>query len=130
MILTPINISTIILHQYNNFGNKYYLEDDFNKLLAKKNIATNFSFLHVNSRSLFKNLDHLINYLNIINHRFSVIAVSKTWGNVNNEMFLNISGYNHILVNRKTDTGGSVALFILNNLNYDICAYLNSNDNF
>ena len=66
-------------HQYNNFCNKYYLEDDFNKLLAEKNIATNFSLLHVNSRSLFKNLDHLINYLSIISHRFSVFAVSETW---------------------------------------------------
>ena len=80
-------------HQYNNFGNKYYLEDDSNKLLAEKNIVTNFSLLHVNSRSLLKNLDHLINYLSIISHRFSVIAVSETWGNVNNEMFLNSSGY-------------------------------------
>ena len=43
-----------IYHQYNNFGNKYYLEDDFNKLQTEKNIATNFSLLHVNSRSLFK----------------------------------------------------------------------------
>ena len=62
-------------HQYNNFGNKYYLEDDFNKLLAEKNIATNFSLLHVNSESLLKNLDHLNNYLSIISHRFSVIAI-------------------------------------------------------
>ena len=43
-----------IYHQYNNFGHKYYLEDDFNKLLTEKNIATNFSLLHVNSWSLFK----------------------------------------------------------------------------
>ena len=63
-------------HQYNNFGNKYYLEDDFNKLLEEEHIDTNFSLLHVNSRSLFKNLDHLINYLSIISHRFNVIAVS------------------------------------------------------
>ena len=108
------------------------MEDDFNKLLAEKNIATNFSLLHVNARSLFKNLDHLINYLSIISHRFSVIAVSEIWGNVNNEMFPNIPGYNRILVNRKTGTGEGVALFILNNLNFDVCAYLNTfaNDNF
>ena len=62
---------------------------------------------------------------------FSVIAVSETWGNVNNEMFLNIPGYNRTLVNRKTGTGG-VALFILNNLHFDVCADLNAfaNDNF
>ena len=65
-------------HQYINFGNKYYLEDEFNKLLAEKNIATNFSLLYVDSRSVFRNLDHLINYLSIISHRFSVIAVSET----------------------------------------------------
>ena len=112
-------------HQYNNFGNKYYLEDDFNKLLAERNIATNFSLLHVNSMNLFKNLDNLSNYLSIISHTFSVIAVSETWGNVNNETFLSIPGYNRILVNRKTGTGRGVALFILNNLHFDVCADLN-----
>ena len=46
-------------------------------------------------------------------------------------MFLNIPGYNRILVYRKTGTGGE-ALFILNNLNVDVCADLNAfaNDNF
>ena len=39
-------------------------------------------------------------------------------------MFLNILGYNRILVNRKTDTEGGVALFILNNLDFDVCADL------
>ena len=58
--------------------------------------------------------------------------MSETWCNVNNEMCLNISGYNCILVNRKTSTGGGVALFILNNLNFDVCADLNAfaNDYF
>ena len=47
-------------------------------------------------------------------------------------MFLNIPGYNRILVNRKTGTDGGVALFILNNLHFDVCADLNAfaNDNF
>ena len=37
-----------------------------------------------------------------------------------------------MLVNRKTGTGGGVALFILNNLYFDVCADLNAfaNDNF
>ena len=32
-------------HQYNNLGNKYYLEEDFNQLLAETNISTNFCYL-------------------------------------------------------------------------------------
>ena len=101
-ICVDIDTDKHFCHKYNNIGNKYYLEEDFNQLLAEKNIATNFSLIHLNSRSLFKNLDQLINYLNIINHRFTV---SETWGNVNNEMFLNIPGFNHVLVNRKPGTG-------------------------
>ena len=31
-------------HQYNNLGNKSYLEVYFNKLLAEKNIATTFRY--------------------------------------------------------------------------------------
>ena len=47
-------------------------------------------------------------------------------------MFLNIPGYNRVLVNRKTGKSGSVDLFILNNLIFYVCVDLKAfaNDNF
>ena len=53
IICDDIDSGKYFYHQYNNLGNKYYVEDDFNQLL-ENNIATNFALLHVNSRSLFK----------------------------------------------------------------------------
>ena len=42
---------------YNNdLENLYYLEDDFNKLVKKNSLESNFSLLQVNARSLYKNM--------------------------------------------------------------------------
>ena len=40
---------------YNNdLENLYYFEDDFNNLVKKKSLKSNFSLLHVNARSLYR----------------------------------------------------------------------------
>ena len=43
----------------NETSSSYYLEDEFNSMLNQRNIDHNFSVLHVNARSLHKNLDYL-----------------------------------------------------------------------
>jgi exonuclease III len=103
---------------FNNLGNIYYLEDEFNQLLIDKSIDSNFSLLHINIRSLSKNLEQLTIYLNSLNHRFTVIALSETWANENNQLTFSIPGYNSVMVNRTDGRGGGVALFILDTVSF------------
>ena len=98
----------------NETSSPYYLEDEFNSMLIKINIDNNFSVLHVNARSLHKNLDYLQVYLRTLNHNFSIIAISETWANNDSMLLLNIPGYNRTFKNRTSGRGGGVALFVCN----------------
>ena len=109
----------------------YYLENDFNKLVNKKSVKSNFSLLHVNPRSLYKNITQLTDYLKDINYKFSILAVSETWANEINSDHLVISGYNRVLMNR-IEHGGGVAIFVDDKLSFKQRPELNSfvNKNF
>ncbi len=54
----------------------YYSIDQFPRPTGDK---SSISLLHVNIRSLHKNIDKLKFLLNSINYKFSVIALSETW---------------------------------------------------
>ena len=77
---------------YRNLGNTYYLQIDFNQLVVQNSIDSNFSLLHINIRSLSTNYDQQIVYLNCLKHRFSIIALSETWTNENNQSLFPIPG--------------------------------------
>jgi len=106
-------------HLLNHFAasnDAYYLEDSFSALTDKIGLRTKetFSLIHFNIRSLPKNRENLLAYLSQFHQKFTVIAISETWANEENQNLLNIPGYNKILKNRTTSsTGGGVALYIL-----------------
>ena len=65
-----LNRATVTLMQisffYNQFSDvecAYYLDDEFNRMIENKSIENNFSLIHINARSLSKNLNHLNIYL-------------------------------------------------------------------
>ena len=62
-------------------------------MTMNKNITSNFSVIHVNARSLPKNIYSLNIYLNTLSHSFSVIAVSETRATADSETLLLLSGY-------------------------------------
>ena len=111
-------------------SSSYYLEDEFNGMLIQRNIDNNLSVLHVNARSLHKNLDYLQVYLRTL--KFSVIAVSETWTSNDSMSLLNIPGYNSTSKKRTSGRGGGVALFVPNSFKFtardDLSVF--SNDNF
>ena len=65
-------------------GNNYYLENDFNDLNIS---SSSFSVLHINARSLQANINSIKFYLNMLNHSFSVIAISETWEREDSSMY-------------------------------------------
>ena len=53
---TDIDPDKQIFSQYENLNNKYYLEHDFNSMILHEASSVNFSVMHINARSLSKNL--------------------------------------------------------------------------
>ena len=104
----------------------YVSDEEFNNLIAGNNInSENFSCLHVNIRSLNKNIDKLLQLTAELNHSFSVICVSETWANESNKLLFNLPGYNCIMKPRSDKIGGGVALYIRDDLSFtarsDLC---------
>ena len=64
----------------NVLTNKYYLEHDFNNFIkSNDNYATGLSLMHLNVRSIPKNIDKLNNYLLSLDIQFSIIGLTETW---------------------------------------------------
>ena len=61
---------------------EYYTEENFNEMLHQKNILevnNCLSLLHLNIRSLHRNLDSLTTLLKNLELRFSFIGITETW---------------------------------------------------
>ena len=66
---------------------KYFNEDQFHKsicTISKKQ----FSLVHFNARSLYKNFDSICAYLMSLNYPFSLIGITETWMNDRPDIFL------------------------------------------
>ena len=77
---------------------EYYIEEKFNEMLQQKNIlgANNcLSLLHLNIRSLHRNLDSLTTLLKNVELRFSFIGITETWL-WDSSLHPDISGYNFV----------------------------------
>ena len=84
-----------------------------------------FSLLHLNIRSLQKHFDQLKTLLDLVNYRFSIIALTETWLQSSPHSYFNLEGYKLITNNRQGKTGGGVALYIDCELNFKIREDLN-----
>ena len=74
----------------------------------------------MNIRSVPHNFDKLRYYLDELDHKFSIIALSETWLNEYTKTTYNIIGYKHESVFRNNRMGGGVSLFITNTINYKV----------
>ena len=103
------NVTNVL---YNNEC-KYYNEDSFNELLrSEPNIIDSLSLLHVNIRSVPKNLSELQNYMECLNTNFSIVGLSETWLNENNSDMYQIEGYESVSKFRTERRGGGVSLYV------------------
>ena len=58
-------------------NDKYYLESEFNQFILNENAVEKLSILHVNIRSLNKNLDNLLILLQSVKYKFSILTIVK-----------------------------------------------------
>ena len=95
---------------FNNPVN-YYETVNLNPITPKPAKNTLQFFLHLNARSLSKNIDNITSELSLLSNKPSIIAVSETWSVTNNDSFP-IPGYSFIQKARTTKIGGGVALYL------------------
>ena len=96
---------------------KYYLEDDINEVITRNNISDEeFSLMHLNIRSLPKNISKLGDFLSLIDNRFSVIGLSETWLHNDNLDLYELPEYKSIHLTRPSKKGGGVSLYVRKSL--------------
>ena len=76
--------------------------------------------MHLNARSLLKNIDQLNLMLGSFKKSFSVIVISETWLTDYTVELVNITGYSFISNHRKSKTGGGVGFYLHNDLQYKL----------
>ena len=119
----------------NNFSNcnfnflnesNYYTSNEW-KLNSNKNNLFNFNIININIRSLKKNFDKLIMFLNTFDDHFDIVSITETWLSDNNIFIFNIPGYNHICSNRKHKNGGGVLIYIREHYQFNILSTISNN---
>lgn len=95
----------------------YYTHEHFNKTVEGHG---NLSILHINSRSLYANFCNIKDYLQQFPEPFKIIAISETWINEVKGADFVLDGYDFKHVSRQNKTGGGVAFFVDNTIQYKV----------
>ena len=97
----------------------YYIEDTFNDRCETLPInRCSLSILHLNIRSIPRNLSSLQTYLNNLDIQFSVIGISETWLKPYNVDCYGMDGYKEEHLYRSERMGGGVSLYVMNGIEY------------
>ena len=87
----------------------------------RNNLSENeFSLMHLNIRSLLKNIGKLCDFLSLIDNKFTIIGLSETWLHSDNVDFYEIPEYTTIHVTRPSKKGGGVSLYVHSSLEYTV----------
>ena len=98
------------------FNCKYVTETN---LKVYKEKVSGLSIIHFNARSLSKNFQNIMAYIESLDTTFHIIAISETWLNANSDLGLyKIQNYEMLTTSRLDERGGGVCLYIHNLLNY------------
>ena len=68
--------------------------------------------MHLNIRSIPKNIDKLSNYLTLLDLQFSIIALSETWLNNETSELCELPEYRSIHLTRPSRKGGGVSMYV------------------
>lgn len=100
---------------------EYFLEHSFIKKCQNTNVTTDaFSVVHLNIRSLGRNINEFQAYLSTINFNFSFIGLTETWLSTSNANLYDLKGYKHVYKCREEKKGGGVSLFVINDMDIKV----------
>ena len=97
---------------------QYYLPKEFNNKFSSS--ESSLSLLHLNARSLNRNLDSVKDLLLSLNYPFSVIGITESWLKAHSPPLFDIDGYQTIRVDRHKGRGGGVILYIRTGITFKI----------
>ena len=106
-------------NHFNMFShiNDYYDVQNLNKCLPASQSVNLQSILHLNINNLVTKFDVFYTNLQLIDHKFSIIAFTETATNSETENWVDIPGYSKIIKNRVINMkGGGVAMYFNNDL--------------
>ena len=110
----------------------YYNVDKFNS--SSQNLLKNsFSVLHINIRSMNKNVEKVREYLSHVKGNFSIMALTGSWcsdDKADKNSLWQLPNYTAIhQIRNSGQKGGGIALYVHNSLNYKIPKNKNINNN-
>ena len=97
-----------------NCLSKYYDLIAYNNLIST--VENNLNFLHVNSRSLQKNFDNIIAFMNSLSAFPDILTISETWLTTTNKHLYELPGYHCYHLTRTIRPHGGVSVYISNSL--------------
>ena len=114
------------LHFYNEIYQKsihkcnYLTESSFKDhiSLSKSGLSASLSLCHINIRSLNRNLDDFIMFIESLEFEFSVLGFSETWLRDDNCDLYGIPGFSICEKHRKNAVGGGVAIYARSDIAY------------
>ena len=103
---------------YGHMTDSIYDSTKFNSVYSHEYKLEDFSMIHLNIRSLPRNGNNFIAYLETIQIKFNVICLTETWLNENrmiDDLFPNYNAY-HCMRSTERSPGGGVSIFVHKNL--------------
>ena len=99
-------------------ASKYVVESEIRDLASDPQKSFNFSFLHLNCRSLLGNFDRFKTLTANLDTTFSIIGLSETWLNDKTFNQVDLPGYDFISNHRINKAGGGVGLYLQDHFQY------------
>ena len=72
--------------------------------------------MHINSRSLPRNFDHITAFLNTLSTPPDILSITETWLSENNKEHFQLPGYHSFHLVRNIRTQGGVSVFVANSI--------------
>jgi exonuclease III len=95
----------------------YYDQDQFLNAFNKKK-CSNMKLLHINARSLPRNITCIRNYVNLLENTFSIIGISESWLKDTQDPLVQMHNFSMEGFCRQNKRGGGVALYIRDDIVY------------
>ena len=99
----------------------YFSVENFKTVSDQLN-GDKFSILHLNIRSLNKNIDNLRDFLASLKGKFSVIVLTESWCDetANKNSLFDLENYNSVHKTRKNKKGGGICIYIHKSIHFKI----------